>query len=146
MMHVPYKGGAQAVIALLSGEVSVMFTVPFPTVPHVKSGKLRALAMLGDKRIEAMPEVPTALESGYPALANVTEWYGVVVPAATPQDIVAKLNGAVVRALNSPDVLTRIKSLGQYPAPTTSAQFADFMRADYERWGKVVKASGVKVE
>jgi len=146
MLHVPYKGGAQAVIALLSGEVSVMFTVPFPTVPHVKSGKLRALAMLGDKRIEAMPEVPTALESGYPALANVTEWYGVVVPAATPQDIVAKLNGAVVRALNSPDVLTRIRSLGQYPAPTTSAQFADFMRADYERWGKVVKASGVKVE
>ena len=146
MMHVPYKGGAQAVIALLSGEVSVMFTVPFPTVPHVKSGKLRALAMLGDKRIEAMPEVPTALESGYPALANVTEWYGVVVPAATPQDIVAKLNGAIVRALNSPDVLTRIRSLGQYPAPTTSAQFAEFMRADSERWGKVVKASGVKVE
>ena len=146
MIHVPYKGGAQAVIGLLSGETSIMFTVPFPTVPHVNSGKLRPLAMLGDKRIEAMPDVPTAAEAGYPALGNVTEWYGVVVPAATPQDIVAKLNAAVVRALNSPDVLTRIRGLGQYPAPTTSAQFADFMRAEYERWGKVVKASGAKVE
>jgi tripartite-type tricarboxylate transporter receptor subunit TctC len=146
MIHVPYKGGPQAVMALLSGESGIMFTVPFPTVPHVKSGKLRPLAMLGDKRIEAMPEVPTAVEAGYPALGNVTEWYGVVVPAATPQELVVKLNAAVVRALNSPDVLARIRGLGQYPAPSTTAQFAEFMRADYERWGKVVKASGARVE
>ena len=88
MVHVPYKGGAQAVIALLSGEVGIMFTVPFPTVPHVKSGKLRAVTLLGAKRIEAMPDVPTAIEAGYPALSNVNEWYGVVVPAATPHDVI----------------------------------------------------------
>ena len=146
MVHVPYKGGAQAVIALLSGEVGIMFTVPFPTVPHVKSGKLRAVTLLGAKRIEAMPDVPTAIEAGYPALSNVNEWYGVVAPAATPHDVIAKLNAAIVRALNSPDVLARIHALGQYPAPSTPAEFAEFIRVDYERWGKVVKASGAKVD
>ena len=146
MVHVPYKGGAQAVIALLSGEVGIMFTVPFPTVPHVKSGKLRPVTLLGAKRIDAMPDVPTAGESGYPALGNVLEWYGVVAPAATPRDTIAKLNAVVVRALKSPDVLARINSLGQYPAPSTPAEFAEFIRVDYERWGKVVKASGAKVE
>ncbi len=146
MVHVPYKGGAQAVIALLSGEVGIMFTVPFPTVPHVKSGKLRAVTLLGDKRIEAMPDLPTAVEAGYPALSNVLEWYGVVAPAATPRETIARLNAAIVRALKSPDVLERIHSLGQYPAPSTPAEFAEFMRVDYERWGKVVKASGAKVE
>jgi tripartite-type tricarboxylate transporter receptor subunit TctC len=146
MVHIPYKGGAQAVIALLAGEVGIMFTVPFPTVPHVKSGKLRAVTLLGDKRIEAMPDLPTAVEAGYPALGNVLEWYGVVVPASTPHETISKLNGAVVRALNSPDVLTRIRSLGQYPAPSTPAEFAEFIRADFERWGKVVKASGARVE
>ncbi len=146
MVHVPYKGGAQAVIALLSGEVGIMFTVPFPTVPHVKSGKLRPVTLLGAKRIDAMPDVPTAGESGYPALGNVLEWYGVVAPAATPRDTIAKLNAAVVRALKSPDVLARINSLGQYPAPSTPAEFAEFIRMDYDRWGTVVKASGAKVE
>jgi len=146
MVHVPYKGGPQAVMAILSGEVGITFTVPFPTVPHVKSGKLRALTLLGAKRIDAMPDVPTAVEAGYPALGNVTEWYGVIAPAATPLDILVKLNAAVVRALNSQDVLARIRSLGQYPAPSTAAEFAEFIRADYERWGKVVKASGTKVE
>ena len=146
LVHVPYKGGAPAVIALLSGEVGIMFTVPFPTVPHVKSGKLRPVTLLGAKRIEAMPAVPTAVEAGYPALGNVLEWYGVVAPAATPRETIAKLNAAVVRALNSPDVLSRIQSLGQYPAPSTPAEFAEFIRVDYERWGKVVKASGAKVE
>ena len=146
MVHVPYKGGAQAVFALLSGEVGIMFTVPFPTVPHVKSGKLRPVTLLGAQRIEAMPDVPTAGEAGYPALGNVHEWYGVIAPAATPRETIAKLNAAIVRALKSPDVLSRIQSLGQYPAPSTPAEFAEYIRVDYERWGKVVKASGAKVE
>lgn len=146
MIHVPYKGGPQSVMAVLSGETGITFTVPFPTVPHVKSGKMRALAILGDKRIDVMPEVPTAAEAGYPGIGSVTEWYGVAVPTGTPVEIITKLNAAVVQALNSPDVLARIRGLGQYPAPSTPAQFADFIRADYERWGKVVKASGAKVE
>ena len=146
MLHVPYKGGAQTVIALMAGEVGIMFVIPFPTVPHVKSGKMRAVTILGDQRIEVMPEVPTAAEAGYPELANYREWYGVAVPAATPPKIVAKLNAAVVRALNSSDVQARIASLGQYPAPSTSREFADFIKKDYERWGRVVKDSGVKVD
>ena len=104
------------------------------------------MTILGDQRIEVMPEVPTAAEAGYPELANYREWYGVAVPAATPPKIVAKLNAAVVRALNSSDVQARIASLGQYPAPSTSREFADFIKKDYERWGRVVKDSGVKVD
>lgn len=146
MIHVPYKGGAPATIDLLAGYVTIMFTVPFPTVPHVKAGKLRPVTILGSRRIEAMPDVPTATEAGYPELSNVTEWYGVVVPSATPRDMVAKINGAIVRALNSPDVVKRIATLGQYPQPTTPAEFSQIMKADHERWGKVVKAAGIKME
>jgi tripartite-type tricarboxylate transporter receptor subunit TctC len=145
LVHVPYKGGAQATIALISGEVSVMFTVPFPTVPHVKAGKLRPITLLGSKRIEAMPDVPTAIEAGYPELANVVEWYGVAVPAATPRDRIAKLNAAVVRALNESDVRDRIQALGQYPAPSTPEEFQARIREDYARWGKVVKTSGAQL-
>ena len=146
MIHVPYKGGGPATVDLLAGYVTIMFSVPFASVPHVKAGKLRPVTILGAKRIEAMPDVPTAIEAGYPELGNVTEWYGVVAPAATPRDVVNKLNAAIVRALNSPDVLKRIASLGQYPQPTTPAEFAQIMKTDYERWGKVVKAAGIKVE
>ncbi|MGZ8209132.1 MAG: Bug family tripartite tricarboxylate transporter substrate binding protein [Burkholderiales bacterium] len=128
------------------GYVTIMFTVPFPTVPHVNAGKLPPVTILATQRIEAMPEVPTAIEAGYPELSNVTEWYGVVVPSATPRDVVTRLNAAIVKALNSPDVLKRIASLGQYPQPTTPAEFAQIIKADYERWGKVVKAANLKVE
>lgn len=146
MIHVPYKGGGPAAIDLLAGYVTVMFSVAFASVPHVQSGKLRAIGILGTKRIEAMPDVPTAIEAGYPELSNVTEWYGVVVPAATPRDIVTKINGAIVKALNSPDVQKRIASLGQYPQPTTPAEFGQIIKTDFDRWGKVVKAAGIKVE
>jgi tripartite-type tricarboxylate transporter receptor subunit TctC len=146
MIHVPYKGGGPAAVDLLAGYVTIMFSVPFASVPHVKSGKLRPLSILGTKRIEAMPDVPTAIEAGYPELGNVTEWYGVVVPSATPRDVVTKLNAAIVKALNAPDVMKRIASLGQYPQPTTPAEFAQIIKADYERWSKVVKAAGIKIE
>jgi tripartite-type tricarboxylate transporter receptor subunit TctC len=146
MLHVPYKGGGPAVIDLLTGYVTIMFSVPFASVPHVAAGKLRPITILGTKRIEAMPDVPTASEAGYPELANVNEWYGVVAPAATPSDTVARLNAAVVKALNAPDVLKRIASLGQYPQPTSQAEFGQIIKSDYERWGKVVKQANIKVE
>lgn len=114
-------------------------------MPHVKAGKLRPVTLLGSKRIEAMPDVPTAVEAGYPALGDVLEWYGVAVPAATPREKIAKLNGAIVRALNSPDVLKRIHALGQYPAPSTPEAFKERIREDFERWAAVVKASGAKL-
>ena len=146
ILHVPYKGAGPAVVDLLAGNVSMMFANPTSTVPHVKSGRLRALGVLGTKRNEALPDVPTAVEAGYPQLSDVLEWYGVVVPAATPRETIKKLNAAVVRALNSPDVAARMNGIGQTPSPSTPEEFAKQIRAEFERWGKIVKASGAKVE
>jgi tripartite-type tricarboxylate transporter receptor subunit TctC len=131
---------------LLAGNVSMMFANPTSTVPQVKAGKLRALAILGDKRNEALPAVPTAVEAGYPQFSEAIEWYGVVAPAATPRETLVKLNAAVVRALRDPDVSARLSGIGQTPSPSTPEAFAAQIRSDYERWGKVVKASGAKVE
>lgn len=146
MVHVPYKGAGPAVIDLLGGHVSMMFANPSSTVPNVKAGKLRALAILGTKRNDALPDVPTAVEAGFPELSDVVEWYGVVAPAATPRALIAQLNTAVVRALRSSDVVERLAAIGQTASPSTSDDFAKQMRSEFERWGKVVKAAGVKVE
>ena len=146
MLHVPYKGGGPAVIDLLAGHVTIMFSNPTSTVPHVKAGKLRALGVMDRKRNEALPDVPSALEAGYPDLSNVIEWYGIVVPAATPRDVVVRLNADIQRALAAPDVVKRVTSLGQTPSPSTAEEFGALIRAEYARWGKVVKASGAKAD
>ena len=146
MVHVPYKGGGPAVIDLLAGHVTIMFSNPTATVPHVQAGKLRALGVMDTKRNPALPNVPTALESGYQDLSSVIEWYGIVVPAATPREIVARLNSDVHRALKSPDVLKRVTGLGQTPSAGTPEEFAELMRKEHERWGRVVKASGAKAD
>jgi tripartite-type tricarboxylate transporter receptor subunit TctC len=146
MLHVPYKGGGPATADLLAGHVSIMFANPTATVPHIKAGKLRALGVMDRKRNPAIPDVPSALEAGYPELSNVIEWYGVVVPAATPRERVAQLSGAVLQALQAPDVSARIQALGQTLSPSGSAEFGEFMRAEYQRWGEVVKASGAKAD
>ena len=146
MLHIPYKGGGPATIDLLAGHVAIMFANPTATVPHVKAGKLRALGVMGPKRNEALPDVPTAAEAGYPDLGNVIEWYGVAAPAATPRDIIARLNASVVQAINSPDVHKRIVALGQTPVTSTPEAFDAWIRSEFERWGKVVKASGAKAD
>lgn len=146
MVHVPYGGAAPASIALLAGEVNTIFILAPAVLPHINSGKLRAVTVLSNKRSEVMPDVPIALEAGYPELSNVYEWHGVVAPASTPREAIMKLNAAIVRALNSPDVLKRIHSVGLTAAPSTPAEFAAYIRADYDRWGKVVKESGAKVD
>jgi tripartite-type tricarboxylate transporter receptor subunit TctC len=146
MLHVPYKGGGPATADLLAGHVSIMFANPTAAVPHIKAGKLRALGVMDRKRNPAIPDVPSALEAGYPELSNVIEWYGVVVPAATPRERVAQLSDAVLKALQAPDASARIQALGQTLSPSGSAEFGDFMRAEYERWGEVVKASGAKAD
>ncbi len=145
IVHVPYKGAGPAVIDLLAGNVQIMFSNPTAAVPHVKSGRLRALAVTGSERLEALPEVPTAVEAGYSDL-NVVGWYGIIVPAKTPGNVITRLNAGVVHALNSPDVVKRMHATGQSPSPSTPEEFAKEIRVDFERWGKVVKAAGVKVD
>ena len=146
LLHVPYKGAGPAVIDLLAGNVILMFSNPTSIVPHVKAGRLRAVAVLGTKRNEALPDAQTAIEAGYPDLAVVLEWYGIGAPAATPRDIVNRLNGVIVKALASPDVVERMNALGQTISPSGPDEFQKQIREDFERWGRVVKAAGVKVE
>ena len=112
----------------------------------MKSGKLRALGVMDTKRNPALPDVPTAQEAGLPELSNVIEWYGVVVPSATPSAIVQRLSASVQQAMAAPDVLQRIGAIGQTPAATGADDFSRLIREDYARWQRVVKAAGVKAE
>ncbi len=146
LVHVPYKGAGPAVLDLLAGNVTLMFSNPTSIVPQVKAGKLRAIAVLGKARNDALPAAQTAVEAGYPDLAQVLEWYGVVAPASTPRAAILKLNEGIVRALGAPDVVERMQSLGQTISPSGADEFAKHIREDYVRWGKVVKASGAKVD
>jgi tripartite-type tricarboxylate transporter receptor subunit TctC len=146
LVHVPYKGAGPAINDLLGGQVSLMFSNPTSTVPHVKSGKLRALGIMDSKRSPALPDVPTALESGFTELSNVVEWYGIVVPAATPRETVQKLGADVLKIMAMPEVKDRIVQIGQMPSPAGAEEFGRYIRADYERWGRVVKASGAKID
>ncbi|MGZ5177031.1 MAG: Bug family tripartite tricarboxylate transporter substrate binding protein [Burkholderiales bacterium] len=146
IVHVPYKGAGPAVLDLLSGNVALMFSNPTSIVAHVKAGKLRAIAVLGKIRNDALPAAQTAVEAGYPELAQVLEWYGVAAPASTPRSIIEKLNAAIVRALRTPDVVERMNALGQTISPSGPDEFAKQIRDDFERWGRVVKASGAKAE
>ena len=146
LVHVPYKGAGPAINDLLGGQVTLMFSNPTSTVPHVKSGKLRALGVMDTKRNPALPDVPTAQEAGLPELSNVIEWYGIVVPAATPAPIVKRLGDSVLRAMMAPEVLERINGIGQTPSPAGADEFSRMMREDYARWQRVVKAAGVKAE
>jgi tripartite-type tricarboxylate transporter receptor subunit TctC len=144
MVHVPYKGAGPAVIDLLGGHVGIMFSVPTSVAPHIRAGKLRALSVSGAKRDESLPDVPTMAEAGFKDLGDAREWYGVVAPAGTPANVIGRLNSALVRALNEPDVHKRLHPLAQKPVPGTPADFGDFIRTQYVLWGKAVKATGAK--
>jgi tripartite-type tricarboxylate transporter receptor subunit TctC len=146
LVHVPYKGAGPAINDLLGGQVALMFSNPTSTVPHVKSGRLRALGVMDTKRNPALPDVPTAQEAGLPELSNVIEWYGIVVPAATPSAIVQRLSASVLGAMAAPEVVERINGIGQTPSPAGAEEFARLIREDYARWQRVVKTSGAKAD
>ncbi|MBI4192468.1 MAG: tripartite tricarboxylate transporter substrate binding protein [Betaproteobacteria bacterium] len=146
LLHVPYKGSAPAVIALLSGDVGLLISGSTSVAPHVKTGKVRAIAVFGKERSEALPDVPSALEQGYPELSDIPEWFGFAVPTGTPEAIINALNAGFVAALKDPAVQKSIRVLGLTPSPSTPQEFAKEIRFDYERWGKVVKAVGMKVD
>ena len=145
IVHVPYKGGAPAVTAVISGEADVLFIVLPPVLPHVKAGRLRAIAMGSRERHALLPKVPTIIESGLPGF-EVRQWYGLLAPAGTPGEVVAKLHAAVDRIVKLPETNKRIIDTGSDPAATTPAEFEAMIREDTVRWAKVAKASGATAE
>lgn len=145
IVHVPYKGSAPALTDLLGGQVSLMFDNLPSALPHVKAGKLRALGVTSARRSPAAPDIPTIADSGV-AGYEVDSWFGILVPAGTPKEIVNKLNVEVVRILNIPEVRQRLMEQGAEPVGGTPEQFAEHIRKETAKWARVVKASGAKVD
>ena len=146
MLHVPYKGPAEAVQALLGGQISAMFATNSVAVPLVNAGKLRALAVTSPNRLSALPSVPTMAEGGVPGF-DLKEWEGIVAPAGTPRDIVAKWNEELARIMRLPAVRDRLSDLGMEAAPPNSAeQFASLVHGELQRWTRFVKTTGLKAD
>ncbi len=145
LVHVPYKGAAPALADLLGGQVQLMFSTMPPALPHVKDGKLRALAVTSSKRSRAMPELPTVDEVALPGFEANT-WHGVVVPADTPAAIVARLNREIVAILHLPEVVERLSGQGAEALGSTPEEFAAYIRSESVKWAKVVRDSGAKAE
>jgi tripartite-type tricarboxylate transporter receptor subunit TctC len=144
LTHVPYKGSAPALTAILSGELDVNFENGLLVMPHLRASKLRPLGVTGAQRSKLLPDVPAIAETlpGY----NASGWYGLVAPAATPKDIVAKLNVEVVRILRMPDVAERLAGQGAEPIANTPEEFTVFIRSEIDKWAKLVVAARMKAE
>ena len=145
MAHIPFKGSAPSVIALVGGQIDLSFSTVAITLPQVKAGRIHALAVTSPKRHPAVPQLPTMAEAGLPGFES-QQWFALFGPAALPKDIVARLNAEVARWLESPEVRARLSNEGAEPGGLTLDQFAAFIRADAARWMKVIKASGATAE
>jgi len=145
MVHVPYKTVAAAITDLVSGRLQVMFTVGPAGLPQIRVGRIRGLAVSTAKRSAFTPELPTVAESGLPGF-NVFGWNGLLAPAGTPAPVIAKLHGAIVKALQIPEVRERIAGFGFEPVGDTPEEFGEFVKADIARWAKVAKESGARVD
>jgi tripartite-type tricarboxylate transporter receptor subunit TctC len=145
MTHIPYKGSSPALTDLMGGQVQIMFDNLPSSLPLIKAGKLRAIAVTSLKRAPALPDVPTISESGLPGF-EASSWFGVLAPAGTPAPIVAKLNADVNKWLQSPEAREQLLAQGANAAGGTPEQFAAHIRAETEKWAKVVKASGAKAD
>jgi len=145
MVHVPYKGSAPAVSDLLGGQISIMFDNLPSVIPHVRGGKLRAIAISTAKRSADLPDVPTIAEAGVPGY-EATSWFGLFAPAATPAPVLAKISTALGKVLANAEVKKKIDDQGGEPANETPAQFADFIQKESLKWGKVVKESGASLD
>ena len=144
IVHVPYKGGGPAVTDLLGGQVEMLFTGAPVTMPHIKAGKLKVIAVTDSKRAAALPEVPTIGEAlpGY----EFNNWYGVMAPAGTARPIVDKLNAETARILALPDVREKFTSLGADPTPSTPDKFGSVLKSDADKWGKIIKLTGARAD
>jgi tripartite-type tricarboxylate transporter receptor subunit TctC len=143
MTHVPFKGVAPSVLAVVAGQIDLTFATIAATLPQVKAGRLRALAVSTPRRSQIVPDIPTIAEAGVPGY-EVTTWFGVFGPAALPKDIVAKVDAEVARILRLPDVRERLYNDGAEPGNLTNDEFNAFIRADAARWAKLIKATGIK--
>jgi tripartite-type tricarboxylate transporter receptor subunit TctC len=142
---VPYKGAAPALTDLLAGQVQFMFTTIPPALPHVKSGKLRALAVANAKRSSLLPDLPTTAENGAPGV-EASSWNGVLAPAGTPRDIIARLHAEIGAVMKLPGVSDRLASAGVEPMLTTPEEFAAYIESETARYAKVVRSSGARVD
>jgi tripartite-type tricarboxylate transporter receptor subunit TctC len=145
LVHIPYKGGAPATIDLLSGQLQFMFATTSTSLQHIRSGKLRALAVTTAKRSSLVPELPTMIEAGMPGF-EVNNWYGMVVPAKVPADIIATLNRQVRLALESPEMKDSMIKQGLDPAGGTPEEFGAYIKSELVKWSKVIRASGATAQ
>ncbi len=145
IVHVNYKGGGQAVQDLLSGQIQMLMTGLTTADGHLKAGKLRAIAFTAGKRMPGLPDTPTFEEGGYPGLV-VLSWYGILAPAGTPSDIVRRLNAELNKAIQAPEVVARLTSLGTEPTGGSAEQFGATIKSDIARWAKVVEMAGIKID
>lgn len=145
MVHVPYKGGGPSMLALIAGEVPMLFTNQDQALPQVKAGKVRAIGVASEKRNPAYPDVPTVAEQGVPGFAAVS-WFGLSAPAKTPPEIIKRLHDETIKIINQPEFRARLESTGFVVVGNTPEQFRAFVKSENEKWGKAVKASGATVE
>jgi len=145
IVHVPYKGTGPALTDLIGGQVQFMFPNLTAAMPQMKSGKLRALAVTGVQRSQTVPDLPTMQEAGVPGY-SVTSWYALFAPGGTPGDILKRLNAETVKAMSAPDMKDRLAGEGAEPSTGTPAQLTAFLKEEIAKWGKVIKAAGIKAE
>jgi tripartite-type tricarboxylate transporter receptor subunit TctC len=145
LLHVPYKGSGSALTGLLGGEVSIMFVAALPVVPHVTAGRLRALAVTSASRLPATPELPTIAESGLKGYES-SQWYGVLAPAGTSDDILHLLNSHIVKIMQNPEMKQRMTDSGSLAVGSTRQEFAAHIRTEIVKWAKVIKESGARVD
>jgi tripartite-type tricarboxylate transporter receptor subunit TctC len=145
LLHIPYKGVAPAMVALLGGETALMYDPVLTSLPHVRAGRIRAIAVGDARRSTQMPDVPTVAESGVPGF-EASSWFGLLAPAGTPREIIARLHAALVKSIGEKETAQRLSSQGMDPVLNTPEQFAERIRNDLPRWGKLIRASGIKAE
>jgi len=145
VLHIPYKGNAPSVVAVVSGEAQFTFSSIPSMLPHVRSGRVRALGVGNAQRVASLPEVPTVAESGLPGF-EAYGWAGMVGPGNMPRELVQRINREIVEVLRQKDMAERMVSEGAIPTPSTPEEFAAYMKAEYTKWGAVVKLAGIKPE
>jgi tripartite-type tricarboxylate transporter receptor subunit TctC len=143
--HIPYQGSAPAMLALMTGEVDMVFGVTTPMLPLIKSGKVNPLLVTGPNRLEILPNVPT-MEDMIPGIGTDAGWNGIFAPAGTPREIVNKIASDVRAAVNSPDLSARIREMDSRPSGLGPEQFGELVRSDYERWGRLIRANNIRAD